>query len=182
MAIPGESVEKPADRAAEAAAELEALYASLVRDHHRAIYRYVHRLLGDAFLAEDITQEAFLRAYRGLPRLPRDANHRAWLFRIASNAATDELRRRARRPSELFGLSPTLRASSVTEDARLGRVDIDSALQTVAPHHREVLLLFEFSELSAPEVAQVLGIRPAAARKRRQRAREALARILDTSR
>lgn len=182
MAIPGESVEKRAERAKAAADEVEALYASLVRDHHRAIYRYVQRLLGDSFLAEDITQEAFLRAYRGLPKLPRDANHRAWLFRIASNAATDELRRRARRPSELFGLSPTLRAPSVPEDARLGRVDLDRALQSISRHHRQVLVLFEFSELSAPEVAQVLGIRPEAARKRRQRAREALARVLDKSR
>lgn len=157
---------------------VEQLYASLVHDHHRSIYNYVYRIIGDTGLAEDVTQEAYLRAYRALPRLPEDANHRAWLYRIATNAATDLLRRRKRRPQELLGLSPTLRARSETEDLRLGRLCLDDAMRQLPESHRVVLNLFEFGEFSAPEVGQVLGINAAAARKRRQRARSALARIL----
>lgn len=77
-----------------------------------------------------------------------------------------------------MGLSPTHRAPTPSEDDRLGRVCLDDALLVIAPHHRAVLMLFEFSGFSAPEVGEVLGIAPEAARKRRQRAREALVRVM----
>lgn len=159
-------------------AEAETVYAELVRAQHRAIYNYVYRIVWDASLAEDVTQEAYLRAYRALRRLPRDANFRAWLYRIATNAATDELRRRRRRPAEMLGLAPSLHADVENEEDRLGRLSIEAAMASIAPHHRVILNLFEFAELSAPEVAEALGIKPEAARKRRQRAREALAQAL----
>ncbi|MBK6770355.1 MAG: sigma-70 family RNA polymerase sigma factor [Ardenticatenales bacterium] len=158
--------------------EAETVYADLVRTQHRAIYNYVYRIVWDAAVAEDVTQDAYLRAYRALRRLPRDANFRAWLYRIATNAATDELRRRKRRPAELLGLAPSLRADGENEDERLRRLAIEGAMAAIASHHRVILNLFEFAELSAPEVAEALGIKPEAARKRRQRAREALAQAL----
>jgi len=181
MTFPQDSVRRVGGTSTAALTDLEVLYAGLVRDHHRSIYNYLARVLGDPMLAEDVTQEAFLRAYRALPRLPDDANHRAWLFRIATNAATDEIRRRRRRPAEWLGLSPTLRAPVPSEDERLGRLDLDDALARVKPHHRIVLMLFEFAGMSATEVAEALRIRPEAARKRRQRAREALIGALDQS-
>jgi len=162
----------PAER--QVAEELDTLYVGLVRDYHRRIYNYVFRIVGDSALAEDLTQEAYLRAYRALPKLDGSANHRAWLFRIATNVATDELRRRKRRPRQVFDMVKTLRASVRSEDERLGQICVDDALMRIATHHRAVLMLFEFSEFTAPQVAEVLGITPEAARKRRQRAREAL--------
>jgi RNA polymerase sigma-70 factor (ECF subfamily) len=159
------------------ASELDTLYVGLVRDYHRRIYNYVFRLVGDDSLAEDLTQDTYLRAFRGLPRLPAGANHRAWLFRIATNAATDELRRRGRRPTVRLAeaLAARLPSSARTEDERLGRVVLQGALLEVEAHHRVVLMLFEFAGFSAPEVGEVLGISPETARKRRQRARKALA-------
>jgi len=181
MALPQDSVERLGGAASSGREAVDALYAALVRDHHRSIYNYLVRLLGDTLLAEDVAQDAFLSAYRALPRLPGDANHRAWLYRIATNAATDEIRRRRRRPAEWLGLSPTLRAAAPTEDQRIGRLAVEDALQRLRPHHRAVLMLFEFAGLSAQEVGQALRIRPEAARKRRQRAREALLAVLDGS-
>jgi len=180
MIIPHESVAGVArgDTTATAAA-IEILFIGLVRDYHRRIFNYVFRIVGDTALAEDLTQEAYLRAFRGLPRLDAGANHRAWLFRIATNVATDELRRRRRRPRLAWGLTAGLVAPTPGEDERLGRVWLSGALMRVAPHHRAVLMLFEFEELTAPEVGEVLGISPETARKRRQRAREALSRELD---
>lgn len=166
------------EASARADAEIRALYTRLVEDHHRSIYNYVVRIVGEPALAEDLTQETFLRAYRALGRLPEDANHRAWLFRIATNAATDEIRRRKRRPLELLGLAPTLRAAGESEDQKLGRMCLTDAMAELDVHHRIILNLFEFGGLNAPEVAEALGIRAEAARKRRQRARQALARIL----
>jgi RNA polymerase sigma-70 factor (ECF subfamily) len=178
MSIPSETVGPLVHSAALGRAEVETLFIGLVRDHHRTIYNYLFRLVGDEPLAEDLTQESYLRAYRGLGKLPAGANHRAWLFRIATNAATDELRRRKRRPRVPLLSSLGLRAPTESEDERLGRVSLDDALLRLPERHRAILNLFEFAEFSAPEVGEVLGISPETARKRRQRAREALSAIL----
>lgn len=181
MALPDQSARRGITRAsvsARADADVRALYTRLVEEHHRSIFNYVVRIVGEPALAEDLTQEVFLRVYRALGRLPEDANHRAWLFRIATNAATDEIRRRKRRPLEMLGLAPTLRAPTESEDQRLGRMCLSDAMDELETHHRVILTLFEFGGLNAPEVAEVLSIRPEAARKRRQRARQALAHIL----
>src|SRR5687768_7135374 len=58
------------------------------------IHRYVYRLVGHAELADDITQETFLKAFQGIKSIARDSNIGAWLYRIASNACFDVLRRR----------------------------------------------------------------------------------------
>lgn len=178
MAVQNQPVDNVVAAERSGSSELETLYIGLVRDCHRRILNYVFRIVGESTLAEDLTQETFLRAFRGLPQLSPGANHRAWLFRIATNAATDELRRRKRRPHSPLANLP-LRAPAESEDERLGRVCLDNALLAISPHHRAVLTLFEFAELTAPEVGEVLGISPEAARKRRQRARQALARQLD---
>jgi len=165
--------------ATQCASELEALFLGLVHDYHRRVFNYIYRIVGDGAVAEDLTQEAYLRAFRGLPKLDAGANHRAWLFRIATNVATDELRRRRRRPLTVMGLTPFFAAPTAPEDERLGRIVLDKALMRIAPHHRAILMLFEFAEFTAPEVGEILGISPETARKRRQRAREALVRELD---
>lgn len=161
---------------------LESLFVGLVRDYQQRIYNYLVRIVGDAGVAEDLCQEVYLRAYRSLARLDSAANHRAWLYRIATNAAMDELRRRKRRPWDVLGLTNLLRASSPSEDERLNKVVLDQALLKVGAEHRAVLSLFEYAGLTAPQVAEVLGITPEAARKRRQRAREALAAVLGAAR
>ena len=72
--------------------------ATLVEIHQRAVFNLSLRMVGNAGTAEDATQEAFISAYRGI-RSFRGTSFRAWLMRIAANASTDELRRRARRPA-----------------------------------------------------------------------------------
>ncbi len=175
--------DRPAGEAAHAkraeACELDTLFTGLVHDYHRHIYNYLFRILGDDCLAEDLTQETYLRAFRGLPKLPPGANYRAWLYRIATNAATDEIRKVKRHPVVTITDKLRLRARSESEDDRLGRVSLDDALMSIPPRHRAILNLFEYAELTAPEVGEVLGITPEAARKRRQRARQALAAALE---
>lgn len=179
MVIPSEPIEGTLPHAGEAdEAALEMLFVGLVRDYHRRIFNYIFRIVGDDALAEDLTQDTYLRAFQGLAHVRPGSNYRAWLFRIATNAATDELRRRKRRPVVPLDALPFLRAHTPSEDERLGRVILDKALMEIPDHHRVILMLFEFAEFTAPEVGEVLGIAPEAARKRRQRAREALARSL----
>ena len=78
----------------------ERVYLTLVAEHQTAILNYLYRLVGDADAAEDLTQETYVKAWRALERLELDedaeARRRAWLYRIAHNAALDHLRRKTR--------------------------------------------------------------------------------------
>jgi RNA polymerase sigma-70 factor (ECF subfamily) len=77
-------------------------FETLIEGHHDEIYRYLWRLLKSAgrtdrdVEAEDLTQEVFLRAYRAFGRLRQDSNHRAWLYKIATNCAYAALKRGGR--------------------------------------------------------------------------------------
>ena len=72
----------------------DTLFEQLFRDYRQRILNYVYRLVGDGALAEDLTQQAFVKAYQALPRMPADANRRSWLYRIATNTCYDHLRRK----------------------------------------------------------------------------------------
>jgi RNA polymerase sigma-70 factor (ECF subfamily) len=157
----------------------ERIYLELVAELQQPILNYLYRMVGDRDLAEDLTQETYLRAYRALERidLTEEAapRRKAWLYRIAHNAATDHLRRRARLrwlPLDIAGLSRPSPEREIIAADPVGR-----SLDLLEPAHREVLLLFSQEGLSTQEVAEVLGITEAAARKRRQRARQAFMRL-----
>jgi RNA polymerase sigma-70 factor (ECF subfamily) len=76
-------------------------FETLLDRHQREIMGYIVRSLGDHDLAQDVFQETFLRAFRAYRRLPAEANHRAWLYKIASNACHDAHRQRVRSPLPL---------------------------------------------------------------------------------
>jgi RNA polymerase sigma-70 factor, ECF subfamily len=154
----------------------ERLYLDLVARYQSAILNYVYRLVGDADQAEDLTQETFLKAFRALDQLESgadaDVRRRAWLYRIAHNTATDYLRRRARL-SWLSLDAARGRGGGDPAPPLVAREPVQRALAALPAEHRAILHLFAQDGLSAAEVAAVLGISEAAARKRRQRAREA---------
>lgn len=158
------------------ATRAEAVYLELVSSYQTPILNYLYRLVGDADLAEDLVQDTFIRAYQALERLDLEEDagprRRGWLYRIAHNVATDHLRRKALLKwlplDDLLGLGspePAIQAAGEIEPVR-------QALARMSPDQRQVLLLFNQEGLGAEEVAEVLGISAAAARKRRQRARE----------
>jgi|GEM_PF-1997778 len=158
------------------ASDAERIYLDLVATYQTAILNYLYRLVGDADVAEDLTQETFIKAYGALDRLELDEDaegrRRAWLYRIAHNTATDHLRRQSR----LRWLSlDRLRSSGGGDpaDHLAQREPVQRAMAELSDAQQEILYLFCTEELTAVEVADVLGISPAAARKRRQRAREA---------
>lgn len=75
-----------------------AAFDALVRRHLRPIYRFVFRLVGNAHDAEDLSQEVFVRAWKGIARFDEKRSFTAWLFQIARNAAVDLLRKRSTMP------------------------------------------------------------------------------------
>jgi len=137
----------------------EALYRSSRDD----VYAYVMTLLRDRGAAEDVTAQAFERAYQRRRTFDRRrGEERAWLFGIARNAALDELRRRQRLsmlmvepedPGDEDG------AAAVDEDDLvLRRTAIRAALATLSARDREVIALKFHAGLSNGELARVLGV------------------------
>src|SRR5207344_3654592 len=73
-------------------------FAIIVRSYQTPVYNYVLRMVGDRSLAEDLTQEVFLRVYQGLARFSSRSKFTTWLFQVTKNRVLDELRASERRP------------------------------------------------------------------------------------
>jgi RNA polymerase sigma-70 factor, ECF subfamily len=149
-------------------------FMQLVRVHQAGVRAFAHGLLGDRVLAEDIAQEAFLRAWRGLGAFRGDAAFATWLYAIARRVALDEIRR------------PALRTVPVDEAAALAdrrggdpvlRGDLERALGALDPAQREAFLLVVVLGLSYQEVGAMTGcpVGTVASRVFRARARLAAA-------
>ncbi|MEA2217939.1 MAG: hypothetical protein QOJ35_565 [Solirubrobacteraceae bacterium] len=138
-----------------ATASFDALYRDCARD----LYAYVRTLLGDDAAAEDVTAQAFERAYRRRSSFDdRRGSQRGWLFGIARNAALDELRRR-RRSAPLIGELPDELAPAPDEEAdeAVRRTTVRAALAALPARERELVALKFHGGLSNAELATVLG-------------------------
>ena len=147
--------------------------------HHQAIFGYLYRMVGnDRELAEELTQETFLKAFEARQQLPDIANPRAWLYRIATNLARNAQKRRRR-----FRWLPWARGMTDqgSGDGMKGtdlRLDLEQALEKLPSSLRAPLLLSVVQGLSSQEIAEVLQISPGAVRTRIYRAREQLRHLL----
>jgi RNA polymerase sigma-70 factor (ECF subfamily) len=186
--------------AAAAAGDHEA-FRRLVEPIGRELHRFCYRMLGSFHDAEDVVQEAQMKAWRGLERYDRRAGFRTWMYRVVTNAALDSLRSRRRRvlPQDLgVARDPTLGlgdqrhdiawlepypdallASSDPHADAEGRESVRlafvRALQILPPRQRAVLILRDVLDWSAVEVATALETSIAAANSALQRARATVA-------
>ena len=155
---------------------VEALFAK----HHGEIYAYLVRMLRDGELAADLTQDAFVKAYKNYDTLEKDENARAWLYQIAHRVALDELRRRkivrmVPWTGESHGAAPS--AERLAMDLRLSG-PLERALAKIPERQRAALLLAEIHDLTGLELAAAMGVSHVAARAILTRARESLRRAL----
>ena len=155
--------------------------------HVDAIYRFVHRILGNLTDAEDMTAETFLRAYQGWSELLDAAAVRSWLFRIAYNGCIDLLRQRQQHPTISFerttseDMEQVLAIPLVSTDSPLkpliraeSREFLQAALLGLRPIDRTVLVLGEWENMPNREIAQIIQRSEIAVKSLRQRARHAL--------
>jgi RNA polymerase sigma-70 factor (ECF subfamily) len=164
----------------EAAMFVEAIFGR----HHTEIYAYLLRMLRDPELAADLTQDAFIKAYRNYETLEKPENARAWLYQIAHRVALDEIRRRKiirflPWTGESPGSAPS--AERLVMDAHLSG-DLQRALARIPERQRAALLLAELHDLTGLELAAALGVSHVAARALLTRARESLRQALATER
>jgi len=136
-------------------------YGELVRRYHSGVINVVYRLCGDARLAEDAAQEAFIRGWLHLPSYNPRSSLRNWLYQIAVNAALDTLRKETKvSPNALEDLP--LAASDPGPEAAViqaeQRTQVQRAILALPPSSRVVLVLREYEGLSYQEIASALEI------------------------
>jgi RNA polymerase sigma-70 factor (TIGR02960 family) len=170
----------------------EAEFAALAERHRRELHIHCYRMLGSFDEAEDLVQETLLRAWRGRERLERDEWFRAWLYKIATNACLDAIKRSGRQVPSLASfrdvpwlqpypdrlLAEVAPAEDQPEAAVVGRETIEltflAVMQLLPPRQRAVLILRDVLEWPASDVAELLEIGVAAVNSAHQRARATL--------
>jgi RNA polymerase sigma-70 factor (ECF subfamily) len=152
--------------------------------HHGEIYAYLIRMIRDPELAADLTQDAFVKAYRAYDSLEKPENARAWLYQIAHRVALDHIRRQKivrflPWTGESRGAVPS--AEHLVMETRLSG-DLQRALGKIPERQRAALLLAELHDLTGLELAAALGVSHVAARALLTRARESLRQALASER
>lgn len=153
-------------------------FAALVGLYQDPVWRFLTRFVGDRDLAEDLTQETFLRVHRGIGGFAGRSRFSTWVFGIARNLALDAARRTGRRPTivdrgddELLDDRSQAPSSTVT-------VELQAALDSLSPAHREAILLVEVLGLTYREVGDLTGTPEGTIKSRVHNARRQLHRWL----
>lgn len=164
--------------------------AEVVRDHRSRIYRYLLSMARDPDVAEDLTQETFLRALRGLGALRDRAAMVSWLYRLATNVFLDRVRAEARRLAYTgghggagAGLIEEIPDLAARVDRRAEQAEMSQCVRgfvdELPDDYRAVILLHDAHGLSSREIAEILGMSVATAKIRIHRGRARLRTALE---
>jgi len=159
-------------------------FGELVRHHREKVVNVVYRMCGDANLAEDAAQEAFIRAWQHLPSYRPRSPFRNWVYRIATNVALDMLRReRETVDIDALSLATSDAGPEATVEGEERGERVRQAVLALPPASRAVLVLREYEGLSYREIADTLDIPIGTVMSRlnyaRNRLRESLAPYLE---
>jgi RNA polymerase sigma-70 factor, ECF subfamily len=158
----------------------QAAFAHLFERYHAPILNYLTRMVSDRALAEDLTQDTFIKAYNALPKTKPDLAFKAWLYRIATNTAISHLRR-----GKIIRWLPFVTDRETLDEhiekSVTRKMDINEALSKLPQHYATALLLRHYQGLSLAETAQALEVTENAAKLRLFRARKAFAHIYGVS-
>jgi RNA polymerase sigma-70 factor (ECF subfamily) len=153
-------------------------YAGLVRRHQGTALRVAYAICGSASEAEDVAQEAFVKAYRALGAYRAESPWRPWLLRIVANEAKNRLRADARRRrTALRHTALAAQPPAEPDEVALGRITDELVLRALASLpdvHRQVLACRFVAGLSESETAAVLDVAPGTVKSRQSRALERL--------
>jgi len=170
----------------------EAAFAELVRRYRRKIFFLCKQLIGDQELAEDITQETFIQAYRHLNNFKMQSKFYTWIYRIAVNLCINLIRKKQTQKTTalLSDLSYTTEKSHDFLTKMQQKVEsvetkelhdaIEKGLGFLSPEHKEVLVLYDIEGLSHKEIAKKLNTNEGTVRSRLHYARKQMQKFLKT--
>ena len=165
-------------------------FEHLVNAYEKTVYNLALRTLGNREDAEDVTQEAFLKAYRSLDSFRGDSKFSVWLYRIVSNLCLDLLRSRQRKPTQSLTVEDDDGEIGELEisddhfspekllDRKLTRESVQRGLSALPDDARQILLLRELQGMSYEEIGQALDLEPGTVKSRIFRARKRLCAFL----
>lgn len=159
----------------------ERAFAALVRHYDAGLRALAFRLLGDRTRMDDALQEAYVKAYRALPRFRGDASLGTWLYRITYNACLDELKR-TRAVVDLESVRDRAQTGFDPIETLSIRHMLAGALAALPPEERAAVLLVDANGFDYRDAAEVLGIPEGTVASRLNRARAALRRTLEKTR
>jgi RNA polymerase sigma-70 factor (ECF subfamily) len=152
---------------------------ALLERHVDRVHALCRRVLANPEDALDATQEAMIAVARGITHFDGRSAFTTWLYRVVTNAALDELRRKQRRPDpvDLAGRDAAA-AGPAFDTVVTERLDVDAALATLPPEFRVAVVLRDLCDLDYAAIAEVLGVPPGTVRSRIARGRALLAEVL----
>ncbi len=153
-------------------------FEQLYRDNVGRVYALCIRLTADRALAEDLTQDVFIRTWEKLGSFRGESKFSSWIHRLAVNVALTHCRGEARRAAreQKVASESVLTTSS---DPISGRLDVERALRCLPSGAREVLVLYDIEGYRHAEIARLLGIAPGTSKAQLHRARQLLREALD---
>lgn len=153
----------------------------LLRNHQGRIHAVCRPIAGNDADALDATQEALIAVVKGLPRFDGRSKFSTWVYRIATNACIDELRRRQRQPTpglpEYEQADPSPMAAGAPRDPAetvTARIDVNRGLEQLPQEFRAAVVLRDIAGLNYDEISEVLDIAPGTVRSRIARGRRQL--------
>ena len=153
--------------------ELDA-FGELVRRHQDFVYGAALRIVRNPVMAQDLAQEAFVRAHRALPGFRSQAQVRSWLYRIATNLALNAVQRRREYPTDDIPDRLSRRDPAKDTESLALRRELEEAIAELPEKLRKPLALREFDGMSYREIADALGLPINTVRTRILRGRHAL--------
>jgi RNA polymerase sigma-70 factor (ECF subfamily) len=159
----------------------ERAFALIVHSYEAPIFNYVLRMVGSRTLAEDLTQDVFLRVFQGLRGYSRRARFTTWLFQVAKNRVVDEMRAVERRPKTVLAIEDAPRLEAVDAPIELSEAisTLWRAVEALSPDLKEALLLRDIAGLSYNEIADTLEVTLATVKWRIFKAREEVQQALE---
>ena len=154
----------------------EAAMHALYRRYAPRVYAVVRRLAGDDALADDWAQEAWIRAFRALPRFRGESAFSTWLHRVAVNSALQGRRKSNRHDSREADLPDVLPGG--TADPTVLRIGLERALERLPDGMRKVLVLHDVEGFTHEEIGQMLGVAPGTSKSQLFKARAKMRELL----
>lgn len=140
------------------AGEVEA-FSELVRRHERVVFNLAYRFMRDATLAEDMTQEAFLKAYRLIKGFRGDCTFSTWLYRVTCSVCLTELKRRRKRSEvELLPGGRDVPVATGATDSWDAAEIVRRCVGRLPDHYATIITLYYLQEISYEEIAQIMNI------------------------
>lgn len=134
-------------------------YSDIVERYQNKLFHYLRKFIGDPISAEDILQEVFIKAYRGLFGFDASKKFSSWIFRIAHNEAVDFIKKNRERVSlDEFELQIIDEKIDLAKelDTKIHKENLEKAIAKIKPKFQEALILYSFEEKTYEEISDIL--------------------------